>query len=306
MRITQHMMSNIFASNLRKQTESMLQRQEQIATQKRINRPSDDPNGMARVLSGRSTLAAIGQYVANIKQGTSRLEMTEESLSMADDLVQQARRLAEQTSGSEITSEERQFAASQVKEIFSQLKQIANSKYGDRYMFAGHQTDTAPFAVDDPTDPYTVTYKGDEGSFLYSIADGVEVSVDADGRNYFQDEGSGGVNIFDELRDLIEGLENSDLEAGTEQIKATIDPLNDAHTQLMNKRSEASPKLNRLQVTEQYWASMQSTVQAAISRDEDADVAQAIIELKNLEVAYESTIAAASRIIQPSLVNFLK
>jgi flagellar hook-associated protein 3 FlgL len=306
MRITQLMMSTVFTSHLRKQTAAMLQRQEQIATQKRINRPSDDPGGMARVLRGRSALATIKQYVANIQQGKSRLEMTEQSLSMADDLVQQARRLAQENSGSEVTLEERQFAASQVKEIFAQLKQIANSKYADRYMFAGHQTDTVPFAVDNLSDPYTLTYQGDDGSFRYAIADGVEVGVDADGRNYFQDQGNGGVNIFDELHDLIEGLDHADLEAGTELIKATIDPLAAAHVQLMHKRSEASPKLNRLQVTEQYWTSMQSTVQAAISRDEDADVTLAIIELKNLEVAYESTIAAASRIIQPSLVNFLK
>ena len=58
MRITQNMMSAVFVNNLRKQTEAMLQRNEQIATQKRINRPSDDPAGMARVLDGRSTLAA--------------------------------------------------------------------------------------------------------------------------------------------------------------------------------------------------------------------------------------------------------
>jgi len=68
MRITQNMMSTIFVSNLRKQTEAMLQRQEQIATQKRINRPSDDPSGMGRVLAGRSTLATI----ASIRTTSSR------------------------------------------------------------------------------------------------------------------------------------------------------------------------------------------------------------------------------------------
>jgi len=51
---------------------------------------------------------------------------------------------------------------------------------------------------------------------------------------------------------------------------------------------------------------MKNTVQSAIGREEDVDVTQAIIELKNLETAYQSTMAAASRIIQPSLVNFLK
>src|SRR5512136_2651827 len=107
MRITQNMMSAVFVNNLRKQTEAMLQRNEQIATQKRINRPSDDPAGMARVLGGRSTLAAIAQYTDNVTQGTSRLQFAESTLSTIDDLVQQARRTAEANSGAEVTAEAR-------------------------------------------------------------------------------------------------------------------------------------------------------------------------------------------------------
>jgi len=301
MRITQNMMSTIFVSNLRKQTEAMLQRQEQIATQKRINRPSDDPSGMGRVLAGRSALATIGQYTDNIKQGKTRLEFSEKTLKLVDELVQQARRIADEKSASGVTADERQFAATQVKEIFDQVLQLANSKFGDRYMFSGDKTSTRPFAIEDPDDPYRVSYQGDDGSFRYPIADGVEVTVDADGRNYFQNA-DGGVNIFGQLRDLITGLENGDLA----QIRATIDPLEDAHVQIMNKRSEAGPKLYRLQATEEHWVNMKNTVQAAIGREEDVDVTQAIIELKNLETAYQSTMAAASRIIQPSLVNFLK
>jgi flagellar hook-associated protein 3 FlgL len=256
---------------------------------------------MGRVLAGRSALATIGQYTDNIKQGKTRLEFSEKTLKLVDELVQQARRIADEKSASGVTADERQFAATQVKEIFDQVLQLANSKFGDRYMFSGDKTSTRPFAVEDPDDPYRVSYQGDDGSFRYPIADGVEVTVDADGRNYFQNA-DGGVNIFGQLRDLITGLENGDLA----QIRATIDPLEDAHVQIMNKRSEAGPKLYRLQATEEHWVNMKNTVQAAIGREEDVDVTQAIIELKNLETAYQSTMAAASRIIQPSLVNFLK
>jgi flagellar hook-associated protein 3 FlgL len=170
-------------------------------------------------------------------------------------------------------------------------------------MFSGDQTGTAPFTRDAS---YTATYHGDAGSFRIPIADGVEVTIDADGRNYFQDGVNGGVDIFDEMRDLITGLENSNTTAGTAQIQATIDPLTDAHVQIMNKRSEYGPKLARLQATREHWTNLKSAVQDAIGRDEDVDVAQAIIELKNLQVAYESTLAAASQITQSSLVNFLK
>jgi flagellar hook-associated protein 3 FlgL len=297
------MMSNVFVNNLRRQTQGMLQRQEQIATQKRINRPSDDPSGMGRVLAGRSSLAAITQYIENINQGKTRLKFTEQTLGFVDELIRQAHRIAQEKSDSGATSLERSLAAEQVKGIYDMVLQFANSKIGDRYMFSGYQTDTAAFTRDND---YSATYNGDAGNFKIPIAENVEVAIDADGRNYFQDEANGGVNIFDQLRDLIDGLENPDLVLGSAQIQATIDPLERAKLQIANKRSEVGPKLYRLQATEEHWTNVKNTVQAAIGREEDVDVAQAIIELKNLETAYQSTIAAASRIIQPSLVNFLK
>ncbi|HSO63116.1 MAG TPA: flagellar hook-associated protein FlgL [Desulfobacterales bacterium] len=308
MRITQNMMSNIFVRNIQKQTEAMLQRQEQLASQKRINRPSDDPGGMARVLDGRSTLAAIDQYVENIKQGKSRLEITEKTLEQVDDLVQQARKLAETNSGADVTADERALAAENVKEIYDQVMQLANSRFGGRYMFSGYQTGTPAFARNDD---YNATYHDappatpdppNTGSFQIPIADNVKVSVDADGRNYFGDGSSG---VFSELQKLINGLENTDLTAGTAQIQATVDPLEAAHAQIMNKRSEGAPKLYRLDASEQYWTHFKSQIQSAIGRDEDADITRVAVEMNNLKTAYETSMAAAARIIQRGLVDFL-
>jgi flagellar hook-associated protein 3 FlgL len=251
---------------------------------------------MGRVLAGRSTLATIGQYADNIKQGKTRLEFNEETLKLADDLVQRARRTAEEKSGDSVTAEERALAAESVKEIYDQVLQLANSKLNGRYIFSGDKSNEAAFTRDES---YNATYNGDAGSFRIPIADNVQVNVDADGSNYF---GDGVTGVFFELKQLITGLQDSN----STQIRATIDPLEDAHVQIMNKRSEAGPKLYRLQATEEHWTNVKNTVQAAIGREEDVDVAQAIIELKNLETAYQSTMAAASRIIQPSLVNFLK
>jgi flagellar hook-associated protein 3 FlgL len=301
MRVTQNMMSNLFVRNIQKQSEAMLQRQEQLASQKRINRPSDDPAGMARVLDGRSTLAAIDQYVENIKQGKTRLEVTETTLQQVDDLVQQARKLAEANSGADVTADQRALAAENVKEIYDQVMQLANSRFGGRYMFAGYQTNTAPFTRDaaDPDD-YTATYNGDTGSFQIPIVDNVKVSVDANGQNYFQDV-PGGVDIFKQLGDLINGLENGD----TVNIQATVDPLEAAHVQIMNKRSEGAPKLYRLEASEQYWTHFKPQIQAAIGRDEDADITRVAVELNNLKTAYETSMAAAAKIIQRGLVDFL-
>ncbi len=230
MRITQNMMSSIFIRSMQKQAEGLLQRQEQLATQKRINRPSDDPIGIGRVLNGRSMLATIDQYTENIRQGKARLEMTDQTLAMVGDLVKQARRIAEEKSGAEISASEREFAAGQVKEIYDQILQLANTTHGGRYMFSGDLTDTAPFTRDDQ---YTASYNG-------------------------------------------------------------------------NKRSEFGPKLYRFQATEEHWTAFKTRIQDAVGRDEDVDVVQVALELNNLKTAYETSMAAAAKILQPSLVNFLR
>lgn len=299
MRITQNMMSSIFIRSMQKQAEGLLQRQEQLATQKRINRPSDDPIGIGRVLNGRSMLATIDQYTENIRQGKTRLEMTDQTLAMAGDLVKQARRIAEEKSGAEISASEREFAAGQIKEIYDQILQLANTTHGGRYMFSGDLTDTAPFTRDDQ---YTASYNGDSGSFRIPIAEQTEVGIDADGQNYFMNAADGGADIFAALKGLIDGLEGNDMD----EIEAAVEPLQDAEAQIMNKRSEFGPKLYRFQATEEHWTAFKTRIQDAVGRDEDVDVVQVALELNNLKTAYETSMAAAAKILQPSLVNFLR
>jgi len=303
MRITQTMMARMFTGALRRQTQAMIVQQERIATQKRINRPSDDPAGAGRVLSGRAALAGLEKYASGIQQGKSRLEFNEETLKLIGDLVRQARRTAEEKSAGGVSAEERALAATTIQEIADQVLQLANARWNGEYVFGGDRKDAAPFVRDEDGN---VTYRGERGEFLIPLPGGGRVAVDADGRNYFQNASAGGVNLFDALRDLVAGLENPDLAEGTVQIRAVIEPLERTEVQLRNKRAEVAPQAYRLQATGEHLARVRAAVEAAIGRDEDADVAQAIVELKNLEVAYESTLAAASRILQPSLVDFLR
>jgi flagellar hook-associated protein 3 FlgL len=256
---------------------------------------------MGQVLGYRSNLAVIEQYEENIDQGVTRLEFNELTLDLAFDLITTARRLAEDYSGPEVTLETRQAVAHQVKDLYDQVMQLANTKFNDNYIFSGHATDTTPFTRDAD---YNATYNGDDGEVRIVVAENVEVKIDADGRNIFA--APGGVNVFDELKNLIDGLENPDTVAGSAQIEATVSPLFDAREQISNKRTEYGPALYRLQVTEEYWENLKPKVEGAMATTEAADVTRAVLELKNLEIAYETTLATAARIIQPNLMDFLR
>ncbi len=303
MRVTQNITTSNFISYINKHAENLLKTQQQIASQKRINKSSDDPIGMGQVLGYRTNLALTDQYQENIEQGMTRLEFNEVTLDLASDLTNTARRLAADYSGSTLSAATRQSVALQVKDLYDQVMQMANSKFNGNYIFSGHATNTAPFSRDAN---YNATYNGDDGGFRIMVSDNVEVNIIADGRNIFQDAANGGVNIFDELKNLIDGLENPDPVAGSAQIEAAVNVLQDGRNQINSRRSEYAPVLYRLQATDEYMTNLRPKVEEAMASLEQADITKAVVELQNLELAYETTIATAARIIQPSLLDFLR
>jgi flagellar hook-associated protein 3 FlgL len=303
MRITQNMMSRAVVVNLNRQSEQMLERQNIIATQKRLQKPSDDPIGLKRVLDYRKTLDSITQYQKNIDGAHHRIEVSDSNLGFAEDLLDQVKGLAEAYGNKENSTSERQTAADELKQLYDQMMETANSKLGDNYMYAGYQTDTAPFTRDGD---YNATYHGDDGQARFVVGAGTEVSMDADGRNIFDKTASGGVNVFGVLKDMIDGLENPDAAAGSAQVQDQLNLLEDARAQIRSKRVEDSAKSYSLDLARNHWTNLEYQVQQAVGDIENADVPKAAVELQSLEVAYQSTIATAAQLIQPGLVNYLK
>ena len=304
MRVTNNMMSASLVRYLTAQNEAIYDRQTIIGSQKRINRPSDDPLGMGKVLDYRQTLSSIEQYETNIQSGQERLEITETTLDLVDELLQGVRAIAMSEAGG--TTESRQLTAEEVKNLFDQVLDLANSKLNGNYMFSGYQTQTAPFSRDDTLattlDQFTVTYNGDDGEARFIVGHNTEITIDADGRSLFQNAASGGINIFDAMRDLIVALESDD----TESISAQADLIDHGRKQINNLRAANSPVLYQLEVSENHWQNYKPKIQEFLARQEEVDVTQAVVELQSIELAYQTTLATTARITQQGLIDFLQ
>ena len=304
MRVTNNMMTESLVRYLTGQNEALYERQTIIASQKRINRPSDDPIATGKIMDYRQTLASIEQYQINIQTGKTRLEVTEANLDLVDDLLQLASGIAENETHATTTS--RQMAAEEVKTIYDQVLDLANLELSGSYLFSGYQTKTAPFSRDDALattfDRFTVTYNGDDGDARLLVAQNTEIVIEADGRHLFHNATGGGINIFDVMRDLIVGLENDD----TAAISAQVAMIDQAQSQIKNIRAANSPIAYQLQATETHWNNYKSKIRDLLGKEEEADITQAVVELQRIELAYQTTLATAARIIQPGLIDFLK
>ncbi len=146
MRITENMKFRTAVTslgNVQSQYDGIM---EKMASLKRINRLSDDPLGMTRLLDYRQAQASLEQYQKNIDNSTGWLNITEAKLSSAGDLVTKARELAVGQGTATASAASRRIAAESVEQLKEQMLSLANATFGNRYLFSGSRTGTVPFS----------------------------------------------------------------------------------------------------------------------------------------------------------------
>ena len=120
---------------------------EKMASQKQVNKPSDDPLGMGKILDYRAVKAQISSYKDNIDSSKSWLSATESNLTNVNDILTKVKELAVAQASATATASTRQIAADSLQPLVDQIRSLANSKFGNRYIFSGTKTDTEPFAA---------------------------------------------------------------------------------------------------------------------------------------------------------------
>ena len=138
----------------------------QIATGRRIQRPSDDPISAARSVSFRESIARLEQYQRNGSTAQSRLEHEESALNSVTNVLQRVRELALRANNATEPDNSRKQIAIEMRQHLANLVQIANQKDGNgRFLFAGLQDGTAPVS----NSATGFVYNGDQGQRLIQI-----------------------------------------------------------------------------------------------------------------------------------------
>ena len=292
MRVTNSMMTATVKRNLFRQAEQLARKQETMASGKRINRPSDDPLGFGKVLDYRKTLSSLDQYDRNIQNAKNRTEFIETTLEGVEELVVDAKNWAVNQFVSD--SMDREAAITNVQNIREQMVQLGNSKMGNVYVFSGFQTLTPPFIPSGTS----VFYTGDSGYYSVMTADNMETRIEADGRRIFQ----GAEDVFDALDQLIVGLQTDDVTL----IQNQINRFEQVQDQIQMVRAESGAKYQQLELVEQQTARLKLTFEEMMDNTEKANIEETIIDFNNQELAYELSLNAAAKIIQPTLMDFLR
>lgn len=286
-----------FLIDLQGNYRSLSEAQRQVSTGKRIGSPSDDPVGIAIALGLRRDQGATAAWRRNIDDSLTWLNTTDRALDQALDVVQRAHELAVQGGNGTLSSNARALIAAEVDSLRSQFVEIGNSSLGGRFIFGGTATTTQPF--DPATEAAALPINA--GLINREVAQGSVVSINITADRLQKPPGAT-PDVFTVLDQLSTALSTDDL-AG---ITGALDDLR-AHQESINAlRGEGAAKINRLELTASRFEAQEIATSDQLSRIEDADMAEAITDLSMRESVYRSALAVGARVIQPSLVDFLR
>ncbi|RXE58839.1 flagellar hook-associated protein FlgL [Acetivibrio mesophilus] len=303
MRITNNILVNNMINHIGKNLIRMDKYQQKLASGKKITVPSDDPVVAARALKLRTDVAQIEQYKTNVKDALSWLEITESAITNVGDILQRARELAVQASSSgTTTADDTKKIQQEVEQLKNQLIKLGNSTYAGRYVFSGFKTDTK--LMDDDGN-FNVAVNNTE-AIIYQIGISDSININVTGGDLFNAGNNTTIGtkgqLIQDFEDFMAALNSGDHDLISDAI-ANID---NNFNHVLRIRADVGARYNRLELTSDRLDIDSLNFKKLMSENEDVDEAENILLLKSEENVYRASLSGGARIIQTSLVDFLR
>lgn len=282
--------------NAQRNLQLSLQRQAQLydqaTSQRLLTRPSDDPTATASALGVRSDQAANAQYQRNVDNGDAWLTTADSALSSVEDIMRRVRDLTVQgANDGALSPEAKESIATELDGLKKSLLALANTTYLGRTVFAGNSDAGVAFAAD-------YSYTGAAGSTVERrIGPDTTVRVDADGAAAF---GTGASSVFA----LVDGIA-SDLRSGV-NVGPRLAEIDDRMKAIVGEHAEIGGRQTRIDKAKDSLAVTSTSLEAQRSGLEDVDLSKVLLDLKTQDVNYQTAIAVTARVLQPTLMDFLR
>lgn len=297
MRITNKVLTKNFLSNLRVNLEEMQRYQDQLSSGHEVRKPSDDPFKVARTMELKASIAANERYHTNIQEGMDWLNTLDQALGQIGEALQTIREKTIQGGNGAYTKDERLAIAKHISQLKEHIMQVGNTAYDGRYIFGGDKTTNPPFKMEDGK----IIYQGSDNGLNKEMANGVIIDISVKGSDFANNPSSkdeGG--IFATLTKIIEKLEND------QSPSDLLGELDEHFNNILRLRADAGARQKRLEDMLLKNETETFNMTELLSKTYDVDIAKKVMEYKVMESVYTASLQTGAKILQPSLLDFLR
>ncbi|ERI90866.1 flagellar hook-associated protein 3 [Clostridiales bacterium oral taxon 876 str. F0540] len=324
MRVTNKMLSNSFLTDMRSNLENMQTLQQQMTSGKEIRKPSDDPARVARAMQLHTDINANNQYKTNISDTINWLDTTDTALGQAGNVLQKVRELLVSAGNAAYGSGERQSIKDEINQRIDQFAQIMNTNYDGSYIFGGSRGTDKPMsttkvgdnmqlqynnAADSLGNPNTVEIGKINKRLFVEISQGVtmDYNVTAGDIVQFRTENSTddkADNLIDLFKNIVNHLDNA---ADTSKLTTgDLTDITDAINNLLKVRSQVGAKQNRMDSAKDKNEDETANLTSVLSRTEDIDITEKTMQYATLQTVYMASLQTSAKVLQPTLLDYLR
>jgi flagellar hook-associated protein 3 FlgL len=290
MRVTSLCEARTLLANLDRLNTDMETANLQIATGKKLLSLKDSPAGSAEVIGLRDELSRIDQFQSNTDSLSYILNTTDSALERVTSVLTEIFTKASAVASGTATASTRATTEADIRSLRGQVLSLANSQARGRYIFAGSQTLSAPFALAGDT----ITYNGDQDVNTVEIESGVRVQQNVPGSGAF-------TPVFDAINGVLTALHGGD----TAALRSALGQFSSVLTSVGQVRANVGADLGRLETTKTALDTATTNAKTRRSTIEDANLAEAVTELTRIKTAFESLLTAQSIAQKNNLFDFL-
>src|SRR5699024_4936069 len=299
MRVTQGMISDNNLRHISNSYSKLNTYMDQLSTGKKVNKPSDDQVTVMKGMNYRSEVSRINQYKRNTGEVHNWMDNTDSALDEATQTLQKLRELAVQASNDSYDDKDRKNVQKEAKELKEHLIDIVNTKVNDKYIFNGTKTSKKPIDVNDADENEEYNLNLNNSDVSIEVSAGMELTANVDPTRVFGTEKDNVFNDIQKLIDALEGDEQSDISKSIDELDKRIDDV-------INARADLGARMNRLDLIEDRLEDQEIVATKIMSDNEDVDFEKVITDLITQESVHRAALSAGSRMIQPSLIDFLR
>lgn len=303
MRVTNNMLINNMVGYLNNNLNRLNKYQNQYSTGKKISVPSDDPVVAARALKLRTDLAEVEQYKRNADDAMSWLEITEDTVASIGEVLGRARVLAGDASNGTKTPSDMEKIKVEIEQLREQIIQLSNTTYAGRHLFSGFSTNSPLINKDGK---FAIDVSNSNEKILFEIGIGDNMNVNVPGGDLFNNGADAAAGKVPALIKLFDDYIAALGSGNHEDVNNILGEIDTAHDNLLRVRADIGARTNRLELTKDRLEHDTINFTKLMSLNEDVDMAEVIINLKNEENVYRASLGAGARIIMPTLMDFLR
>jgi flagellar hook-associated protein 3 FlgL len=270
-------------------------------TGNRIQQASDDPNASTQIMGSNTTLRALDQYKTNVQRAASRVDTEDSVLSQMGDLITRAKELGLQQGGDTASAATRQTANAELQQVFNQIVQLGNTKFGDEYLFGGDQATTQPFTASGSGATLAYTATNSTGTRTTQIGAGQSMEVAHNGKQLLVDTG-----ILDSVKQLSAAMDQSSSTYGTTGIGDALKNLDSSFDSLQTLVGDVGARAKALDSASENITAYKTNVTTFKSNLGEVDMETAVTELTQRQTAYQAALLSTSKVMSLSLTDYLR